>query len=165
MPCAIPCSLSSFVSRIHSFLFPNCRCTVSPKFFDTQVPSVSTEELVLPRHARCVLFCLRCNGHSQALILIELAESRILHATPADIRPRTPPISFGTVQLGTLRSSLFGDSLSLYDFWSRPWRVATLPWSSTMLSSLERGRVTTKTTTTCYCYLAHVVGIDSRTNN
>ena len=31
------------------------RRTVSPNFFDTQVPSISTEELVLPRHARCSL--------------------------------------------------------------------------------------------------------------
>ena len=44
-----------FISRIHSFLFSDWRRTVSSKFFDTQVPSISTEELVLPRHARCVL--------------------------------------------------------------------------------------------------------------
>ena len=41
--------------------------TVSPKFFDTQVSSISTGELVLPRHARCVLSRLRCNGHSLLL--------------------------------------------------------------------------------------------------
>ena len=40
------------------------RPLLSSKFFDTQVPSISTEELVLPRHARCVLPRLRCNGHS-----------------------------------------------------------------------------------------------------
>ena len=34
------------------------------KFFDTQVPSISTEKLVLPCHARCFLSRLRCNGHS-----------------------------------------------------------------------------------------------------
>ena len=32
--------------------------TVSFKFFDTQAPSISTEELVLPRHVRCVLSSL-----------------------------------------------------------------------------------------------------------
>ena len=30
-------------------------------------PSTSTEELVLPRHARCVLSRLRCNGYSLLL--------------------------------------------------------------------------------------------------
>ena len=63
MPFAIPCSLS-LISRIHFCLFSDGRSTVSSKFFDTQVRSISTEELVLPRHARCVLSRLRCNGHS-----------------------------------------------------------------------------------------------------
>ena len=46
-PSAIPCSLSPLIS--------DWRRTVSSKYFDTQVPSISTEELVLPRHARCPL--------------------------------------------------------------------------------------------------------------
>ena len=33
----------------------------------TQVSSIVTEELELPRHARCVLSRLRCNGHSLLL--------------------------------------------------------------------------------------------------
>ena len=61
-----------------------------------------------------------------ALISLGLAESRILPAAPADTSPRALLISFCTVQLRTLRRSLFGDSLSLYDLWSRPWRVARL---------------------------------------
>ena len=66
-PSAIPCSLSSLISRIHSSIFSDWRRTVSSKFFDAQVPSISTEELVLPRHARCVFSRLRCNGHSLLL--------------------------------------------------------------------------------------------------
>ena len=66
-PSAIPCSLSPLISRIHFYLFSDWRRTVSSKYFDTQVPSTSTEELVLPRHARCVLSRLRCNGHSLLL--------------------------------------------------------------------------------------------------
>ena len=58
-PSAIPCSLSPLISRMHSCLFSDCRRTVSSKFFDTQVPSISTEELVLPRHAHCVLSSFR----------------------------------------------------------------------------------------------------------
>ena len=63
MPSAIPCSLF----RIHFCLFSDWRRTVSWKFFDTQIPSISTEELLLPRHARCILFGLRCKGHSLLL--------------------------------------------------------------------------------------------------
>ena len=66
-PSAIPCRLSPLTSRIHSRLILDWRHTVSSKYFDTQVPSISTEELVLPRHARCVLSRLRCNGHSLLL--------------------------------------------------------------------------------------------------
>ena len=66
-PSAIPCSLSPPISRIHSRLISDWRRTVSSKFFDTQVSSISTEELVLPRHARCVLSRPRCNGHSLLL--------------------------------------------------------------------------------------------------
>ena len=62
-PSAIPCSLSPLVSCI----FSDWRHTVSSKFFNTQVPSISTEELVLPRHVRCVLSRLCCNGHSPLL--------------------------------------------------------------------------------------------------
>ena len=50
-PLAIPCSLSSLISRIHLFLFSDWRCTLSSKLFDTQVHSISTEKLVFPRYA------------------------------------------------------------------------------------------------------------------
>ena len=63
----IPCSLSPLVSRIHYCLFSDWRRIVSSKYFDTQVSSISTEELVLPRHACCVLSRLRCNEHSLLL--------------------------------------------------------------------------------------------------
>ena len=59
-PSAIPCSLSPLISRLGGVLSLQ-------KYFDTPVPSISTEELVVPRHARCVLFRLRCNGHSLLL--------------------------------------------------------------------------------------------------
>ena len=101
--------------------------TVSSKLFDTQAPSIFTEELVLPRHARCVLSDLRCNGHSILLStylsrigrienplcsacghLSQHASHHILHCPVTD-------------SLGRLFS---GDSLSLYDLWSRLGKVA-----------------------------------------
>ena len=42
---AIPCSLSPLISRIHSCLISEWRRTVSFKVFNTQVPSISTENL------------------------------------------------------------------------------------------------------------------------
>ena len=51
----IPCSLPPLTSCIHSCLFSDWTRIVSSRFFDTQVPSVSIEELVLPRHTRCAL--------------------------------------------------------------------------------------------------------------
>ena len=55
---------SLIISRIHSSLFWHWRRTVSSEFFDIQVPSVFTEELMFARHAWSVLSRLCCNGHS-----------------------------------------------------------------------------------------------------
>ena len=98
MPSAIPCIPLLFC--IHSYLFSDWKRTVSSKFFDTQAPSISTEELVLPRHARCVLSRPCCNGHSLLLSSLSLQdwqnrESFLQHLW-------TPLISFCTVQLRTL---------------------------------------------------------------
>ena len=54
-------------SRIHFCLFLDWRRTVSSKFFNTLVHSVSAEEFVLPCHARSVLSRLCCNKHSLLL--------------------------------------------------------------------------------------------------
>ena len=71
---------------------------------------------MLPRHSRCVLSRLRCNGHSLLLCLISLglAESRILPAAPADTRPITALISFCTVQLRTLCAACSLATLCLF---------------------------------------------------
>ena len=128
-PSAISCSLSPFISRIHSRLFSDWRRNVSSKYFDTQVPSISTEELVLPRHARCVLSRLCCNGHS---LLLGSYFSRIVRIeNPSCSACGHPSQDISHLILhcpatDSLRRSLFGDSLSLYDLWSRPWGVARL---------------------------------------
>ena len=44
-PSAIYCSLSSVISRIHSFFFSDWRRTVSSKYFDTQVSSFPSRNL------------------------------------------------------------------------------------------------------------------------
>ena len=128
-PSAIPCSLSPLIFRIHSRLISDWRRTVSSKFFDTQVPSISTEELVLPRHARSVLSRLRCNGHS---LLLGSYLSRIgrIENRSCSARGRSSQdichIILHCPATDSLHRSLFGDSLSLYELWCRPWGVARL---------------------------------------
>ena len=127
-PSAIPCSLSPLISRIHYSLFSGWRCTVSSKFFDTQVPSISTEELVLSRHVRCVLSRLRCNG--QNLLSSYLSRiGRIENRSCSACRHSSQDISHLILHCpatDSLHHSLFGDSLSLYDLWLGPWRVSRL---------------------------------------
>ena len=128
-PSTIPCSLSPLISRIHSCLFSDWNRTVSSKFFDTQVPSISTEELVLPRHARCVLSRLCCNGHSLLLGFYLSRIGRIENPSCSACGHSSQDISHLILHCpatDSLRRSLFSDSLSLYDLWSRPWRVARL---------------------------------------
>ena len=128
-PSAIPCSLSPLISCIHSRLFSDWRRTVFSKYFDTQVPSISTEELVLPRHARCVLSRLRCNGHSLLLGSYLSRIGRIENSSCSACGHPSQDISHLVLHCpatDSLRRSLFGDSLSLYDLWSRPWGVARL---------------------------------------
>ena len=128
-PSAIPCSLSPLISGIHSRLFSDWRRTVSSKYFDTQVISISTEELVLPRHARCVLSRLRCNGHSFFLGSYLSRIGRIENSSCSACGHSSQDISHLILHCpatDSLRRSLFDDSLSLYDLWSRPWGVARL---------------------------------------
>ena len=128
-PSAIPCSLSPLTSRIHCCFFSDWRRTVSSKFFDTQVPSISTEELVLPRHARCVLSRLCCNGHSLLLGSCLSMIGRIENPSCSTSGHSSQDISHLVLHCfatDSLRRSLFGDSLSLYDLWPRPWGVARL---------------------------------------
>ena len=117
-PSAILCSLSPLISRIHSSLFSDWRRTVSSKFFDTQVPLISTEELVFPRHARCVLSRLRCNGHSlllgSYLSRIDRIENPSCSACGHSSQD-TSHLILHCPATDSLCRSLFGDSLSLYD--------------------------------------------------
>ena len=148
MPSAIPCGLFTLISHIHSYLFSDWRRTVSSKFFDTQVPSISTEKLVLLCHGRCALSCLRCNGHS---LLLGSYLSRIGRIeNPSCIACGHPSQDTSHLILhcpatGSLRRSLFGDSLSLRHLVQAlaSCLACGAPWSSVMAPSLRRGRVTT----------------------
>ena len=128
-PSAIPCSLSPLIFHIHSSFFSDWRHTVISKIFDTQVCLISTEELVLPHHACCVLCRQCCKEHS---LLVRPYLSRISRIKNPSFRAcrhsfeDTSALILHCPATDSLRHSLFGDSLSLYDLWSRPWGVARL---------------------------------------
>ena len=125
----LPQSLCSLLSLVSTLVFSRTAGVLSPKYFDTQVPSISTEELVLPRHARCVLSRLRCNGRSLLLGSYFSRIGRIENSScSACGHPSqdTSHLILHCPATDSLRRSLFGNSLSLYDLWSRPWGVARL---------------------------------------
>ena len=129
MSSAISCSLSPLISRIRSCLFSDWRRIVSSKLFDTQVSLISSDELMLLRHARFVLSRLRCNGHSlllsSYLSRISRIENPFCSACEHPFQDTFHLILHCTAT-DSLRRSLFGDSLSLFDFWSRPSRASQL---------------------------------------
>ena len=117
-PSAIPCSLSSLISGIHSCLFSDWRRTVSSKFFDTPDPSISTKELVLLRHARCVLSRPHCNGHSLLLssYLCRIGRTENPSCSACDhLSHDTSHLILHCLATDFLRRSFFGGSLSFYD--------------------------------------------------
>ena len=140
-PSAIPCSLSPL---IHYCLFSDWRRTVYSKYFDTQVPSIFTEELVLSRHARCILSRLRCNRHS-LLLGSYLSKIGRIENPSCSACGHSSQDTFHLIvhcpAMDSLRRSLFGDSMSLYDLWSSCPASGAL-WSYAMPPSLGRGRVT-----------------------
>ena len=138
MPSAILCSLFLLISRIHSCLFSDWRRTVPLKFFDTQAPSISTEDLLLSRHARCVLPRLRCNGHSLLLssYLSRIGRIENLSCSACGRSSQdTSHLILHCPATDSLHRSLFGDSLSLYDLWSTGLGPGELPsfWGSMVL--------------------------------
>ena len=146
-PCAISGSLSFLITCIHSGLFSDCRHTVSSKFFDTQVPSISTKELVLPCYACCVLSCLCCNRHSLLLSSYLFRIGRIENpscSACSHLSQDTSHLILHCPASDSLSCSLFGDSLSFYNLW---FLASGASWSSAMPPSLRRGRVTATRTT------------------
>ena len=132
MPSAIPCSLSPLrIFRIHFSLFSDWGCTVSSKFFDTQVSLISTEELLLQRHVLCVLTRPHCNGHSFLLSSYLFRIGRIENPSCSSCghsSQKTSLLILHCPATDSLRRSHFDDSLFFYDLWSRRWGVARLLW-------------------------------------
>ena len=147
MPSEIPCSLSLLTSRIHSRLFSDWRRTVSSKYFDTQVPSISTEELVLPRHARCVLSRLCCNGYSLLLGSYLFRIGRIENSSCSACGHSSQDISHLILHCPATDSLRLSVSVRPLVQTLRSCPTSGAPWSSAMPPSLGRGRVTNNNNT------------------
>ena len=129
-----------------STLFSDWRRTVSSKFFDTQVPSISTEKLVLPRHCRSALSRLCCNRHS---LLLSSCLTRIGGIkNPLCCVCGHPSHDFSHRYLlrsdtDCLRRLLYGNSLVQA---LESCLTSGAPWFSATPPSLGRGRATTSLT-------------------
>ena len=80
-------------------------------------------------YARCVLSRLRCIGLSLLLSCYLSRIGRIENPCCSTCGHSSQDISHLILHCpatDSLRRSLFGDSLSLYDLWSRPWGIARL---------------------------------------
>ena len=118
--CPLQSCVVLFISRVHSFLFFDWRCTVSSKFFDTQALSISTKKLVLSR--------LHCNGQSLLLssYLSRIGKTENPCSACGHPSQDTSHLILHCPATDSLRRSFFVDSLSLYDLWSKSLGVSRL---------------------------------------
>ena len=125
----VPCALGPLTASLRHSLFSHWRRSIKNDYLHCQIPSISPEELVLPRSVRCALSRLRCHGHSlllsSYLFRIGRAETPSCSAcghSPQDL----PHLLLDCPESERLRRAIFGTSLSFLDMWSRPWGVARL---------------------------------------
>ena len=140
-PYAIPCGLYPLISRIHSCLFSDWRRTVSSKFFDTEILSITNEKLVLL--VMLAVFSLVDAAKHTAFFLSRIGRESFLQRlwtlVPGHLLSYSALSSYGIFAPLTL----WRLSVSL-----RPLVQALLPgfWGSmvsAMPPSFGRGRVTT----------------------
>ena len=77
----------------------------------------------------CALSCLRCNGHSTLLNSYLHRVGRAETPSCSNCGSESQDLSYLVLDcpvLDHLRRAIFGHTLSLLDFWSRPWGVARL---------------------------------------
>ena len=126
---AIPCPLPPVVAKVRYSQYHNWRRHISHSHLNFQVLEVSLEELLLSCPIRCELSRLRCHGHS---LLLSLCLHRISRKEKSACSACGHPLQDVNHLLldcpasESLRTSIFGSSLSVLDLWSRPWGVARL---------------------------------------
>ena len=127
--------VSLLLSLVSTLVFCRTGGVLSHQSILTRVPSISTEELVLPRHARCVLSRLRCNGHSLLLCSYLPRIGRIENPSCSACGHSSQDIShliLHCLATDSLRRSLFGDSLSLRPLVPDPVELSSF-WGSVVI--------------------------------
>ena len=128
-PSNISVSLTPLISSQRLSLYTSWRRSFQSGFFQHQIPTVSPEELTLPRSARCALSRLRCNGHSTLLnsYLHRVGRAETPSCSNCGSEPQDlSHLVLDCPVLDPLRRAIFGHTPSLLDLWSRPWGVARL---------------------------------------
>ena len=128
-PSSISVSLAPLISSQQLSLYTSWRLSVQSGFFQHQIPSVSPEELTLPRSVRCALSRLRCNGHSTLLnsYLHRVGRAETPLCSNCGSKPQNlSHLVLDCPILDPLHRAIFGHTLSLLDLWSHPWGVAQL---------------------------------------
>ena len=128
-PSSILVSLTPLICSQRLSLYTSWRRSVQSGFFQHQIPSVSPEELTLPRSARCAHSRLRCNEHSTLLnsYLYRVGRAETPSCSNCGSKPQDlSHLVLDCPVLNPLRRAILGHTLSLLDLWSRPWGVARL---------------------------------------
>ena len=111
-------SLAPLISSQRLSLYTSWRRSVQSGFFQHQIPSVSPEELTLPRSARCALSRLRCNGHSTLLnsYLHRVGRAETPSCSNCGSEPQDlSHLVLDCPALDPLRRAIFGHTPSLLD--------------------------------------------------
>ena len=113
--------VSLLLSFAFTFLFSRTRGILHLNFFDTQVPSVYTEELVLPCYARTAFSRHRYNGHSLPLSSYLTRIGRIENLSCSACRHPSQGIFHLIIHCPATNSLCplpFGNSRPFYRLWS-----------------------------------------------
>ena len=164
MPSAILCGLPPLVSGIHSSLFSDWRRTVSFRFFNIQVTSISSEELCSLSRSLCALSSLlRWTQSTVELLSLqdwqnrESLMQRLPKSVPGHLSSHSALSSFRLfAPLALWRLSVFLRPL-FQALESCP--ASGAPWSSAISPSLGRGWIATTTTKTCNMYIKYVYSL------
>jgi len=124
----VPYPLAPIIAKIRHTRYSLWRRILSYNSLSCQIPSVSSEELVLPHLIRCDLSRLRCQGHSLVLssylCRIKRKENSSCSACRHPLQDLTYLLLFDCPASEPLRRAIFGTTSSIFDPWSRPWGVA-----------------------------------------
>ena len=130
VPSVIPCGHSLLLLLVFAFIFSQTGGVLSHlNSLTHRFPRFPPRNLCFLRHARCIPSGLRCKQHSLLLSSYQLMIGRIENRYCSACRHLSQDTSHLILHCpatDSLRRSLFGDSLTLYNLWSRPLGVSRL---------------------------------------